>query len=157
MTSMWWAAIAVGALIIVGLSVYAGRLLYLLKQQQQAQRLVAERKNARLLESIYTISMAAEQGQCELSEAAIRICVLLDHLQPSVGPIDFTARYPNLHGLYDKVKHLPTHDARKKYKRNEIMKMDLQRMKDEESFAEGIQPELLAIRSLTKELCLSRG
>ncbi|WP_233496535.1 DUF2489 domain-containing protein [Corallincola holothuriorum] len=152
MSLMLWFSGAVGLLIILGLAVYAGRLLYLLKQQQDEQRQTVERKNARLLESIYTIAMAAEQQQCELSEAAIRLCVLLDHLRPVGVTINFVERYPNLHALYDRVKHLPTHEARKKYKRNEIMRMDLQRMRDEESLADAIMPELSMLRGLPAEL-----
>lgn len=32
-----------------------------------------------------------------------------------------------MYDLYEKVKDMPTHEARKAFKRNEIMKMDLER------------------------------
>jgi hypothetical protein len=152
MMSFWyWILTAVGLSIILSLAVYAGRLLYLLRLQQDKQKQAVAKKNAYLLESIRTIAHAAEQQQCELSEAAIRICVLLDHLQHPMATTDYAQRYPQLHELYDRVKHLPTHDARKAYKRNEIMRMDLQRMRDEEALAEGIKPELVALRKFAVE------
>ena len=126
MISPWLLAALVGGLIIVGMAVYAGKLLAQLKVQNQQQQRAVNQRNLRILESINTIAMAMREDQCNLSEGAIRLTNLLNALQ-FAQPQNFAADYPGLYGLYDKVKDMPTHDARKQYKRNEIMRMDLQR------------------------------
>ena len=39
---------------------------------------------------------------------------------------------PGVYQMYDEVKEMPTHDARKKYSKKEIFKMDSQRWRAEE-------------------------
>ena len=144
--------IVIGGIIIAGLAFYAGRLLYLLKRQgqQQAQRQAekarqAQRQqaeyNQKILLSINTIVRATQQKQCELSEASIRICVLLQRLALDPLP-DFAGLYPALHDFYQQIHHHPTHEARKSYPKNEIRQLDLQREQLEQEFASSIGKEL---------------
>ncbi|MCM2678290.1 DUF2489 domain-containing protein [Echinimonas agarilytica] len=151
---MIWFAVAAAVLIVLGLAVYAGKLLFMLKHQtqQQAQKKIAAReklvaRNERLLSSIDTIVRATQQGQCELSEAAIRLCVLMDHLafetheeKPNAAEL-----FPSIHGLYDAIRHHPTHDARKQYSKKEIFKLDMERTKFEAEFEKAITEELPTI------------
>lgn len=147
MISSWLLAALVGGLIIVGLAVYAGKLLAQLKVQNQQQQRAVQQRNLRILESINTIAMAMREEQCNLSEGAIRLTNLLNALQ-FTQPQDFAADYPGLYGLYDKVKDMPTHDARKQYKRNEIMRMDLQRAGFEQELEAQIKIEVTRLASL---------
>ncbi|WP_417616833.1 DUF2489 domain-containing protein [Oceanisphaera sp.] len=147
MISPWLLAALVGGLIIVGLAVYAGKLLARLKLQNQQQQQAVSQRNLRILESINTIAMAVREEQCNLSEGAIRLTNLLNALQ-FAQPKDFAADYPGLYSLYDKVKDMPTHDARKQYKRNEIMRMDLQRAGFEQELETQIKTEVTRLASL---------
>lgn len=147
MISPWLLAALVGGLIIVGLAVYAGKLLAQLNVQNQQQQQAANQRNLRILESINTIAMAMREEQCNLSEGAIRLTNLLNALQ-FAQPQNFAADYPGLYDLYDKVKDMPTHDARKQYKRNEIMRMDLQRAGFEQELEAQIKTEVTRLASL---------
>ncbi len=123
MTLSWILATLAAVLILAGLSFYLGRLLWLIKQQQLKQQQVVAAKNANLTESIVLIAKAMREEQCELSEGALRIWVLLDHLQLPEKP-DAVKAYPGLFKMYDVVKDMPTHQARKERDKKEIRHLD---------------------------------
>lgn len=123
MTFNWILATLAAVLILGGLSFYLGRLLWLIKQQKLKQQQVVETKNANLTESIVLIAKAMREGQCELSEGALRLWVLLDHLQLPEKP-DAVQAYPALFKMYDIVKDMPTHQARKERDKKEIRHLD---------------------------------
>ncbi|MGO1246068.1 MAG: DUF2489 domain-containing protein [Oceanisphaera sp.] len=147
MISPWLMAALVGALIIVGLAVYAGKLLAQVKLQKQQQLQAINKRNLRILDSINTIALAMSQEQCNFSEGAIRLTNLLNALQ-FAEPKDFAIDYPGVYDLYDKVKDMPTHEARKQYKRNQIMRMDLQRAGFEHELEAQIKTEVTRLASL---------
>ncbi|MFQ1942952.1 DUF2489 domain-containing protein [Aeromonas veronii] len=119
-------AALLGGLILSGLAIYAGMLLARLRRQQAMQWQAITARNERILESVRVIAHAVQEGQCDYSEGAIRLTNLLDALQIKGGRV-FVAEFPGLYGLYEKVKDMPTHEARRALKRNEVMKMDLER------------------------------
>ncbi len=123
MTVYWILATIAAVLILGGLSFYLGRLLWLIKQQNLQQQQVIATKNANLTESIVLIAKAMREEQCELSEGALRIWVLLDHLQLPDKP-DAIQTYPGLHKMYEVVKDMPTHQARKERDKKEIRHLD---------------------------------
>ena len=123
MTVYWILATIAAVLILGGLSFYLGRLLWLIKQQNLQQQQVIATKNANLTESIVLIAKAMREEQCELSEGALRIWVLLDHLQLPNKP-DAVQSYPGLFKMYDVVKDMPTHQARKERDKKEIRHLD---------------------------------
>lgn len=146
---MIWVAITVGVLIILGLSVYAGILFSrLYKQNQQDAAGQAKRLNY-LHESIATISLAMQQGQCELSEGCIRLVVLLDNL-PNAEKAGFAQRFPKIHEMYERIKHMPTHDARKQLSKKELHKLDREREQLEVDLGEGIQADVVQVIALIK-------
>ncbi|GAA3542837.1 DUF2489 domain-containing protein [Zobellella aerophila] len=147
MISPWLIAAFAGGVIIVGLAGYAGILLARLRQQQLHRERAIARRNARILDSIRVIASAVREDQCNLSEGAIRLTNLLNTLQFR-RPRDFTGEYPGLYGLYDKVKDMPTHEARKQYKRNEIMRMDLERAGFEHELEGQIKAEVAQLAAL---------
>ncbi|WP_204796076.1 DUF2489 domain-containing protein [Oceanisphaera litoralis] len=136
-----------GGVIIVGLAVYAGQLLARLKLQTQRQQQAITQRNERILDSIRTIAMAMREDQCNLSEGAIRLTNLLNALQ-FVQPKAFAGEYPGIYDLYERVREMPTHDARKQFKRNEIMRMDLQRAGFEQELEAQINIEVTRLASL---------
>ncbi len=123
MSSIWILVTLIAVIIIGGLSFYLGRLLWLIKQQKLKRQQAIDSKNANLTESIVLIAKAMREGQCELSEGALRIWVLLDHLQRPDKP-DAVQAYPGLFKMYDVVKDMPTHQARKTRDKKEIRHLD---------------------------------
>jgi len=134
---LWIVLGVVGVLIIIGLAFYAGRLLGQLKRQNDRIKKAQAERNERLIESIVTIAKSMQQGQCPHSEGALRLTVLLDLMALEPKP-DFAAEFPAIHDMYERIKHMPTHEARKQYPKQEIRKMDKEREGYEEALEEAI-------------------
>ncbi|WP_341502486.1 DUF2489 domain-containing protein [Gallaecimonas sp. GXIMD4217] len=143
--SLWYGLAVLGLAIILGLAFYAGRLLMQLKAQKEARTAAIAKRNGKLLDSIHIIAKAMLEEQCGYSEGAIRIRVLLDHLQPAK---DFSGDFPALFDLYERVKDLPTHEARKKYPKQEIRRQDREREGWEKELAEAIKAESEQLKDL---------
>ena len=123
--------------IILGLAFYAGILINRIKMQKQQalqveqareqnkQQKIQER-NDNIVESIRFIAKATMQKQCNVSEAAIRLTVLLETLQLK-ETIDIAGTYPALTAMFEKVKDMPTHEERKTHPIKEIKLMDIKR------------------------------
>lgn len=123
--------------IIIGLAFYAGILIKKIKmqkayqqkmlaEQQKQQVLKQQQRNDKICESIRIIARATAQKQCNVSEAAIRLTVLLETLLLK-QPIDVITSYPALSEMFDKVKDMPTHEQRKKTPLKEIKILDKKR------------------------------
>lgn len=147
-----WILAGLGALIILALSVYAGILLARLKRQTALQAEMEEaaikKRNDKIIESVDVIAFAALKDQCDLSEAAIRLYMIMDHLQGEKR-VEFDSRYPALFELYEAVKDTPRGDARKTLKKNERMRLDFDRAKHEARLEQAIKAELAEILAFT--------
>lgn len=148
MTILWAFVLLLGAAIIAGLAFYAGKLLWLLKQQnkrqlqeQQAQQAKVLEKKRYLQESIVLISRAMQEQQCELSEGALRLWVLLDHW-PQENKPDAIQLYPGLYQMYLVVRDMPTHQARKEQDKKLTRQQDKVRQQAEIDLRELIQTDL---------------
>ncbi|WP_228517739.1 DUF2489 domain-containing protein [Aliidiomarina indica] len=141
---LMWILLIVAILIIAGLSVYAGMLLTRLRSQNKAVRTAEGKRLHYLHESIETIAKAMQQEQCPLSEGCIRIAVLLDNM-PQASSAGFPQRFPAIHDMYERIKHMPTHEARKDYPKKEIRKLDLEREGYEEEMSSAIQADIIEI------------
>lgn len=129
--------IIIGALIIVAMAGYAIYLLLALQKQKKAFANARLARVNRLKESIEIISKAMLSGECNLSEGVIRLKMLLEPL----GQKRLNA-YPAMFALYQVVMDMPTHDARKALKKNERMRLDLERESAEASNESQIKLEL---------------
>jgi hypothetical protein len=147
-STFWLIAFIIGALFIAALAFYAGTLLRQVKQQNekaavnnaklQEQR---QQKNLKLADSINLIAKAMKQKQCEYSEGCLRVWVLMSqYIFDSDENIE--QQYPGILKMYDVVKEMPTHDARKKYSKKEIFKMDSARWQAEKDLEDEIQQDL---------------
>ena len=141
MSTPWIIALVIGAAIIAGLAFYLGRLLMLIKEGERRRAEKTAERNKTLAESIHTIAWAMRDGQCDLSEGCLRVWVLLDHIEQDNKP-NQAELYPGVFKLYDKIKDMPTHEARKKYKKQEIMKMDMERWNFEADFKDQIEQDI---------------
>lgn len=133
--------ILIGLGIIIGLAFYATKVVRQLKYQNQLRDAAVQKRVDRIDESIITIAKAMQQEQCPLSEGCLRIVVLLDHRPESVE-YDYSKDYPAMHEMYDKIKHMPTHENRKKFPKKKIREMDKEREGYEVSMKETIQADV---------------
>lgn len=134
--------IVLAALILLSLAGYAVHLMLKLKvQKRQEKALIEEAKQAqkerhlRILESIDTIARAMMSDQCDLSEGVLRLKPLLDVIGRKLS------HYTAMWELYQVVENMPILDERKNLKRNERMKLDLEREAKEAELEAGIKIE----------------
>ncbi|NOH30831.1 DUF2489 domain-containing protein [Vibrio mediterranei] len=144
-----------GAIIIVGLASYAGYLLLQLKKQKELQQqhrdLAIQKRNANIFESVDTICLATIQGQCDVSEAAIRLYNIMDYVQGN-DRVDFDESYPATSELYHIVKDMPRGDARQEMKKQDRMQDNLTRQKAEARLNDAIIEELKDLQQKVKPL-----
>lgn len=142
MQNFWLATLVVSALIIIaGLAFYAGKLLWLVQQQKKQQSEQVQKQQHQQLQnqlyveqSIYTICKAVDAGQCELSEGALRVWVLLNRLpEQQQGPL--ATDYPGIFQMYQVVKDMPTHQARKQQSKQATAAQDQQRLQTEQALS----------------------
>lgn len=112
--------------IIASLAFYAGSLLFRLRIQRRLRYQKTQQRIENISQSIQTIAKALEQQQCNLSEGCIRLFHLLEALPIKDRP-DFSQQFPGLYSLYEQVKNLPTHEARKAQSKTETRLQDSQR------------------------------
>ena len=133
---MIWLFIVVAFLLVIGLSLYA---IYLLKQLKIQKELITKAKHERtirLKESIDVIARAMQSGECNTSEGVIRLTMLLRPFGKNLST------YPAMANLYEVVRDMPTHDARKLLDKRERMRLDLDRESAEVQFEQDIKKEL---------------
>lgn len=134
--------IVLAALILLSLAGYALHLMMKLKLQKRREKeLIEEAKQAqkerylRILDSIDVIARAMMSEQCDLSEGVLRLKPLLDVLGRKLS------RYTAMWALYQVVENMPILDERKNLKRNERMKLDLEREAKEAELESDIRIE----------------
>lgn len=120
--------IVLAALILISMAGYAIHLIMRVKiQKRREQALIEKAKQSqkerylRILESIDIISRAMISEQCDLSEGVLRLKPLLDVLGKKLS------YYNAMWSLYQVVENMPILEERKNLKRNERMKLDLER------------------------------
>lgn len=138
--------ISCALLIIAGLTVYAARILFLLKKQNSRILLNRQLRIARIIDSVQTIAKAVEQQQCNLSEASIRLFHLWESL-PVVDKPNYIANYPGLYALYERVSVLPTHQARLQLSRKELASQDLIREASEAELESQILQDVAKLKT----------
>ena len=142
---------AISIVIILGLAFYAGLLISRIKIQTklnnkkiELQKTQQQQRNENISESIRIIALATSQDQCNVSEAAIRLIVLLETLLLE-EPIDIDTTYPALSALFQKIKDMPTHEERKKVPIKTLKNLDMQRQVFEAEHQDGIIQESLLL------------
>ena len=127
----------IAVILIAALAFYAGllinkinthkaRALQAKQAQEQEKQQNIDHRNNNIVESIRFIAKATTQKQCNVSEAAIRLTVLLETLQLKT-PLYLADTYPALTAMFEKVKDMPTHAERKKRPVKEIKILDMKR------------------------------
>jgi hypothetical protein len=156
MFSTPWIYIVVGGVIIIAaLAFYAVKLLSQLKAQtakikqaEQDKKIALAKHDSKILSSVVIIAHAMKEEQCDIAEGCWRLSVLLDSLKLSSG---LSAEFPAVFELYDKIKHMPILDARKKLAKNERMKLDFERMKVESDLSAQIKIDVTSLHQYAQE------
>ncbi|MCG3722322.1 DUF2489 domain-containing protein [Vibrio cincinnatiensis] len=144
-----------GGAIILALASYAAYLLWKLRKQsqlqQQHQALAIEKRNANIFDSVNTLCLAGIQGQCDLSEIAIRVYCIMDYVQ-GTQRVDVEQAYPALSELYHIVKDMPRGEARQQMAKQERMRQNLTRQKAEVRLNDAIVSELQMLQKHVQPL-----
>ncbi|SPY32222.1 DUF2489 domain-containing protein [Pasteurella canis] len=141
---MWTSfLIIIAVLIIVVMVAYAGYLLLMLQKQKKAIQHARTARTQRLKESIVIIAKAMQNGDCNHSEGVLRLKMLLDPLGKKLK------NYQAMNQLYEVVMDMPTHEKRRELKKNERMRLDLQRESAEADLEKQI---LLEIHQLLADM-----
>lgn len=140
-----------GLIVIIGLAVYAGRLLAQLKIQQNVIKAAVTKRNNKIVADIQYIALAMLEDRCDLSEGVIRQYHLLNALQ-SHKPLLWSTHFPSTFALYEVVGGFARLEQRKQLKAKQRFEEDKQRLAAEELHQESV---LLEANSL-KELELSQ-
>ena len=143
---MYIALIVLAVAIILGLSFYAGKLLSQVNDQKQKKDKLRQDRVTNIMQSVHVIALAIEQQQCDLSEGVIRLTNLLDALPLSPQP-KFAELYPAIYGLYHKISHFATHEARASLTKKERRQQDKERMSIEAEFETSIIGEVIKLRA----------
>jgi len=147
MSGLMITLLVLAALIILGLSLYAGKLLAQVREQAEKKQLKLAQRNADidkhnhyLVDSIQLISKAVIEQQCELSEAAIRISRLLEKVYIEQDA-DYPSLFPAIHQLDAFLADYPTHEGYKALAKKERMRFDIKRAEHELQSKEKIEAE----------------
>lgn len=142
--------LVIGLIIVSILAAIAGVLLYKVHQKNQVQRaLLAEKEQAikeqraSINRSIQILAQASQSEDLTLTEACIRISVLLDSLGVDDGVREEFSAFYQLRSL---TEHIPILDGWKKLSRKEQMQFDLQRMKHEASYRDFVLDAAVRIK-----------
>lgn len=144
---MWTTILIILALLII--SAMLGYAIYLLLALQKQKKAFSQAKLARmkrLKESCEIIAKAMQSGECNLSEGVIRLKMLLEPLGHSLK------NYASMYQLYEVVMDMPTHEARRTLKKNERMRLDLQRESSEVDLEKKIKKELPLLLNYLEKL-----
>lgn len=123
-------------LVLLSMAGYALHLFLKLRKQKQFFQQAQNVRMLNITESVEIIAKAMLNGQCDLSEGVLRLKPLLDVVGHKLS------LYPAMWELYQVVESMPILDARKNLKRNERMKLDLEREAKELELEEQIKTEL---------------
>jgi hypothetical protein len=137
--------VLLATLILACLSFYAVKLVLKVIAQGRVRESNRKQRVDKISISIRTIAMALEQQQCNLSEGSIRLFHLLEGL-PVVDKPVFSGLYPGLYSLYEQVKDLPTHEARKTLTKAQVKQQDINREELETKFESKILVEVAQLR-----------
>ncbi|AUC86772.1 DUF2489 domain-containing protein [Alteromonas sp. MB-3u-76] len=148
---LWVVLTGVALVVILGLGFYAGRLLFLLKQQKKRKNDATNARIANITESIILISKAMEQQQCDLSEGVIRIVNLLNAL-PLNNPPDFKAKFPHTHALFVAISGFAVLEARQQLSKQERRKQDKAREQIESEYESKVLDELPGVKTFCEAL-----
>ncbi|KZZ62139.1 hypothetical protein A3762_02010 [Oleiphilus sp. HI0125] len=140
-----WTYSVVGLVCIVLLSWAITKQLRALKQENNARRELrlkeAERRKF-LLDSVYVLCKSVLDKQVEISEACMRVKLLIDHFDSTLHERhDFKV----FNDVYDRLEHMPRFEARKRLSRREMNALDQERYEVEAEYEDEVKKACVAL------------
>lgn len=126
-----WAGMA----IILALSGYAGWLLGRLWQQRRKRRHLDKLRHQQACDSLEIIARSLVAGQVNVTEAALRMEVVLDYIESPEPAADLSA----IHALAGDSRHLATGRARAQLSPGECARQDSEREHLERQHGKGVE------------------
>lgn len=146
----------IGTLIILVLAAIALNLSLKVRKQikhKESELLELEKKQRetqqKLLDDCQFVAKALISGQCELTEACLRIITLRDHLPEHLR---IQLCFPAMQAVYDTTWQLPTHQAYKDLDKQTRFKQDNIRLKTEAEYDTEVRKEAAALHSKIEQL-----
>lgn len=146
-------------LIIIGLSGYLTYLLVQIRRRNKAADIVQsaldetnQLMHEQRLKSIEMICRAAQHGDCELSEACIRVKKLLEYYPG----LEQDPHYRAIQAMYTDIEHFDTHDSRRALSRKEMQSQDRERLAIEGRYRELVLDSFDKLIARTQNLQGSR-
>lgn len=124
-------------LVVAGLAIYALQLWRGVWRRDGEQARVKAQARDDQVRSVRLLALSMLDGDLNLSEGAIRLKVMLDHLLPDSG----ARSYPDIYALHDATAHMPRGAARKQHPRDEIRRLDAQREVLESQYREPVMAQ----------------
>lgn len=157
MNDFWFYVLLIAIIVVVSLSVYAGRLLKQLAQQKQQQKetkLAHQRAlnghDKKIFDSVLLITRAMQEEQCEFDEGCWRLSVLLASLK-TIETMEVEQKFSAVFALYNEIKELDILGERKKLEKKERMQQDLKRMKAESELHDSVLIDLKLLHQYTQD------
>tara|TARA_R110001583_G_scaffold7720_8_gene37908 strand:+ start:6566 stop:7045 length:480 start_codon:yes stop_codon:yes gene_type:complete len=118
------------------------------KEKELQVAIKKQQRNENICESIRFIARATAQKQCNVSEASIRLSVLLETLliEPK---INIDNDYPAISTLFEKVKDFATHAERKEMDKKLLKQQDKQREVFENELEDAIIKEAQTLENFS--------
>ncbi|OOF68735.1 hypothetical protein BKG89_07580 [Rodentibacter caecimuris] len=126
----------IASAIIIPLGIYAVKLLNKVNTQRNIALSARQKRLENIKESLDIIANAMLKGDCNHSEGVIRLAMLLAPLGTDLS------QYSEMAKLYQTVKEMPTHEARRTLTKKERMRLDLERESTEAELESEIIAEL---------------
>ena len=127
--------IGIGLVIIAGLAAYAYTLRKEVLRRQAFREEEERRARENCLENLEIVASSLLQEQVDVTEASWRCKVLLEILDPSLME---RAAFRPFGEVYDRTRHLSTHQARRALTPKERFKEDRERLAVEEELREAV-------------------
>jgi hypothetical protein len=142
-------------LIVFTLGIYLGILFGKLGKQKREKAILQAKLDKKIIEqdtyfkeSIIFICKATIQGQCELSEACIRIKKLLEYYPDVQSLVEFIV----IQDMYNEIKDFATHDSRKELSKQEVFNQDKSRVKIEKAYHDKFMTVLPSLQSQFEQM-----
>ncbi|NLC21997.1 MAG: DUF2489 domain-containing protein [Halomonadaceae bacterium] len=124
-TTMALALLALAAVIIIGLAIYASRLWKEVRRRQAFHEDELRRAHQNCLENLEIVASALVQEQVDITEGAWRCKLLLEILDPQLLERPSFQPFGEVHRL---TQHLHTHSARQQLSPRDRMREDSERL-----------------------------
>jgi heme exporter protein D len=140
-----WLSSGIGLIAIFFLVIKISRSLREIKQEniskQEANKKQLEQRKF-LIESMQVLCGSVLDKQVEISEACMRVKLLIDHFDSTLHE---RADFKVFNDVYDRLEHMPRFEARKRLSKREMNALDQERYEVEAKYEEEVKKACVAL------------